>query len=390
MPAAPTDPGATVVSGFDHREERMDRVAHRARVAGLALILTVVPLAALARPAAAATPAGHVYVETNAASGNAVVAFDRDANGHLTYAQTVATGGLGIAPTSVGSQGAVAITPNERHLLAVNAGSDDVSIFDVTARGLVLADVQPVGDRPVSVAVHRRIVYVLNQGDDTIQGLWITDTGRLAPIAGSTRPLSTAGASGAEVAFSPNGHVLAVTEKATQTIDTYFVRAGSHRAVGPKVQSSAGATPFGFQFGPDGRLYVSEAPGSAVSSYDVTRAGRIGVVSASVPDLQAAACWLVVNADGTSAYVANAGSANVSQYAISSDGSLSLVGTGANGATSPGPVDLDLTDGGGFLYVLDSGSGAISAFSVVSSDGSLTAIAGPNGLAIGYAGLIAV
>ncbi|MGZ4150535.1 MAG: hypothetical protein ACXVQJ_10870 [Actinomycetota bacterium] len=119
----------------------MNRVIHRARVAGLALIFTLVPVAALAHPAAAATPAGHVYVQTNAASGNAVVAFNRDSAAHLTYDETVATGGLGIAPTSVGSQGAVAITPNERHLLAVNAGSDDVSIFDITARGLVLADV---------------------------------------------------------------------------------------------------------------------------------------------------------------------------------------------------------------------------------------------------------
>jgi 6-phosphogluconolactonase (cycloisomerase 2 family) len=67
-----------------------------------------------------------------------------------------------------------------------------------------------------------------------------------------------------------------------------------------------------------------------------------------------------------------------------------LVGDGANGATSAGPVDLDLSDGDGFLYVLASGSGAISAFSVASGDGSLTAIAGPSGLASGYAGLIAV
>jgi hypothetical protein len=30
----------------------------------------------------------------------------------------------------------------------VNAGSDDVSIFDITSGGLSLADVQAVGDRP--------------------------------------------------------------------------------------------------------------------------------------------------------------------------------------------------------------------------------------------------
>ena len=140
---------------------------------------------------------------------------------------------------------------------------------------------------------------------------------------------------------------------------------------------------------------ISPGASSSVPGTYVAGRGRSGVpttgvvVSASVPDHQAAACWLVVNAAGTSAYVANAGSANVSRYTIASNGSLTLVGTGANGATAAGPVDLDLSDGDGFLYVLASGSGAISAFSVA-SDGSLTAIAGPTGLATGYAGLIAV
>jgi 6-phosphogluconolactonase (cycloisomerase 2 family) len=99
---------------------------------------------------------------------------------------------------------------------------------------------------------------------------------------------------------------------------------------------------------------------------------------------------LVVTSDGRFAYTANAGSADVSQYAIASNGAVSLVGTGANGATAAGPVDLDVSDGDGFLYVLSSGAGAISAFSVDPSDGSLTSIAGVSGLASGYAGLVAV
>lgn len=58
-----------------------------------------------------------------------------------------------------------------------------------------------------------------------------------------------------------------MTEKATQTIDTYVV--GYGYAIGPKVQASNGATPFGFRFGHDGRLYVSEAspaPGFSVNA----------------------------------------------------------------------------------------------------------------------------
>lgn len=357
------------------------------RSAALAAILTVVPIG-WAQPASAAAPSGHVYVQTNGAGGNAVVAFERAADGTLTYDETVATGGLGIAPTSLGSQAAIAITANERFLLAVNAGSDDVSLLRITAGGLRLADVRPVGDRPVSVAVHRRLVYVLNQGDDTIQALRITDDGTLKNLSRSTRSLSGTDVGGAQVALSPDGALVAVTEKVTNVIDTYVVR-DNGRARGPRVQPSAGAVPFGFQFGPDGRLYVSEAPGSAASSYRVGDAGRLRVISASVPNGQIAACWVAVTEDGRFAYTANAGSANVSQYTIGAKGALALVGNGANGATDPGPVDLDVSDGDGFLYVLSSGSGSISAFAIDAGDGSLTAMTGASGLPAGGAGLVA-
>ena len=365
----------------------MSRIIRWVRSAALSLIVAVVPIA-VSQPASASEPAGHVYVQTNAAAGNAVVSFDRGANGSLTLDQTVTTGGLGTS-AGLGDQGALAITQDGDHLLAVNAGSDDVSLFAVTDEGLELADVQTVGDRPVSVAVSGKLVYVLNQGADTIQGLRITGADTLVAIPNSTRPLSGTNVDAAQIAFSPDGSLLAVTEKATQKIDTYVVRPNG-RAMGPNVQASFGATPFGFQFGPDGRLYVSEAPTSSVSSYRVNAAGTLSVISGSVTNHQAAACWLVVTSDGRFAYTANAGSANVSQYTIAANGAVSLVGTGANGATAAGPVDLDVSDGDDFLYVLSSGAGAISAFSVDPSDGSLTSIAGVSGLASGYAGLVAV
>jgi 6-phosphogluconolactonase (cycloisomerase 2 family) len=368
----------------------MTRLTRWARATGLASILLAVAIAA-AEPAAAGRDretSGHVYVQTNAAAGNAVVAFERHADGRLTQDETVLTGGLGTS-SGLGDQAAIAITTDHRHLLAVNAGSDDVSLFEIDDDGLELADVQPVGDRPVSVAVHENLVYVLNQGADTIEALRITDEDTLVNVPRSSRPLSTTNANAAEVGFSPDGRLLAVTEKDTQTISAYLVRPNG-RAVGPNAQPSSGATPFGFQFGPDGRLYVSEAPGSAASSYDVDDAGTLSPISASVPNHQAAACWLVVTSDGRFAYTANADSANVSQYAIDAHGALSLVGDGASGATDPGPVDLDVSDGDGFLYVLNSGSGSISAFSVDPDDGSLTAIGGVSGLATGGVGLIAV
>ena len=62
---------------------------------------------------------------------------------------------------------------------------------------------------------------------------------------------------------------------------------------------------------------------------------------------------------------------------------------GVAGTTAPDAVDLDLSEGDGFLYVLGSSSGAITGFSVNASDGSVSGVGGVSGLAAGYAGLIA-
>jgi 6-phosphogluconolactonase (cycloisomerase 2 family) len=373
--------------GSVHRPERgdgMSRVSKLVRSAIVAMSLAVVPLSN-AGPALAVAPAGHVYVQTNSASGNAVVSFARAANGALTHEETVPTGGRGLG-AGLGSQAALAITADGDHLLVVNAGSDNVSIFDITSDGLELADRQRVGDRPVSLDVHGSLVYVVNQGADTILGLRITDDGELTRLRGSRRVLSGSGVDAAQIAFSPSGRILAVTEKATQTIDTWLLRADD-RPRRVKAQHSEGATPFGFEFGPDGRLYVSEAPTSSVSSYDVSARGAIDPITSVLSNGQGAACWLVVSADGDHAYTGNTSTANVSRYGIAANGTLSLE-AGIAGTTPPGTVDLDLTDGDGFLYALSS-SGAITGFSVDPGDGSLTA-AGGVGLAAGHAGLIAV
>ena len=360
----------------------MSRVSKFVRSAVVALFVAVVPLSN-AGPAFATAPAGHVYVQTNAAAGNAVVSFARASNGALTYEETVSTGGLGTS-AGLGSQASLAITADGDNLLTVNAGSDDVSIFDITSGGLELADRQPVGDRPVSVDVRGRLVYVVNQGADTIQGLRITDEGTLAKLPNSVRALSGSGVGAAQVAFSPDGRLLAVTENATQTI----VLRSNGRPSAANAQHSEGATPFGFEFGPDGRLYVSEAPTSSASSYDVAANGEIDPITSVLSNGQGAACWLVVSSDGDHAYTANAAAANVSRYGIASNGALSLE-AGVAGTTAPGAVDLDLTDGDGFLYVLSSSSGAITGFSVNAGTGALTAAGGVSGLAAGYAGLIA-
>jgi 6-phosphogluconolactonase len=84
-------------------------------------------------------PFGNVYVESNATDGNAVLVYERALDGRVRFATSIKTGGTGTG-IDLGSQGAVALSDDERWLVAVNAGSDDVSLFEVQPRGLRLVD----------------------------------------------------------------------------------------------------------------------------------------------------------------------------------------------------------------------------------------------------------
>jgi len=340
-------------------------------------------------------PAGAVYTMSNAVSGNHILVFDRRVDGALTPAGAVDTGGAGTGG-GLGNQSAVVLTDDGRWLLAVNAASNDVTIFEVGRHGLRWMDLAPSGGiQPVSLAVHEDVVYVLNAGSDNISGLRIGRHGRLSPLAGSTRALSGSGTGPAEVAFSPNGRLLVVTEKGTNLIDTFHV--GRDDRPGPaQSHVSNGATPFGFAFGKRGQIFVSEAFGgaanaSAVSSYETDADGTLDLISGSIPTHQTAACWILVSKGGRFLYTTNTGSGSISGYAIDHDGTLDLLtADGRTGDTQPGsaPIDLASSDDGRFLYSLNSASHAIGVFRI-ERDGGLATLPFLNGLPAGANGLAA-
>ena len=350
-------------------------------------------VASLALGAGRGAP-GAVYTLTNQTSGNAVAIFDRSANGVLTFAGEVPTGGLGTGG-ALDSQGAVVLSEDARWLLAANAGSDDISVFAVTPSGLThVQRIASGGVRPVSIAIRNRLVYVLNVGGSGgIAGFVQDRSGELTPIAGSSRPLSGPDAGAAQISFTPDGGALIVTERFTNVIDVYTLNEDG-LASEPQVHPSAGATPFGFDFGKRGTLVVSEAFGgapdaSAASSYFVGRDGALSLVTGSLGTTESSACWLVVSKDGRFAYAANTGSNTVTGYAIGQDGTLTLLD--ADGVTGPGadagPADIGLSQDGQFLYVLTRGTNSVTGFERRTSDGSLERASVVDGLPVGAVGL---
>jgi 6-phosphogluconolactonase len=366
-------------------------LSRRARRAlGLGLVLSALGVGAT--DALAKSSPRAVYTLTNSAAGNAVQAFDRAPDGSLASDGAFATGGNGTGG-GLGNQSALVL--ERKRLFAVNGGSDSISAFKVHGDGLELVDtVGSGGDQPISLTVHRGLLYVLNAGGaGNVHGFTFSHGGDLSPLARSARPLSGSATGPAQVSFDPRGRTLVVTEKDTNLIDTYEVNRHTGLASGPNPQPAAGTTPFGFAFDPRGHLIVSEAFGgaadaSAVSSYAVED-GIIDPITPSATTTETAACWIVVTRDGRFTYTTNTGSASISGYRIGHGGELTLLDAdGVTGVTGPGPIDMALTRASRFLYSLNSGNGTISGFRV-GEDGSLTPIGGAGGLSAAANGLAA-
>jgi 6-phosphogluconolactonase (cycloisomerase 2 family) len=359
--------------------------------AALALTLVFMPPASRAE---IRTGAGALFTMDNAAGGNHVLAYSRAADGTLSFLGEFATGGSGTGG-GLGNQGALILSRSGRWLFTCNAGSDEISVFRVTPQGLQLTDkVGSGGRRPISLALHRNLLYVLNAGGlvgdaDNVTGFRFFN-GELSPLADSTRPLSAVNTDPAQINFSRDGNVLVVTEKATSVIDTYTVN--DEGLIDEHQQfASVGQTPFGFGFRRE-VLIVSEAFGgapdaSAVSSYEVADDGSLQIISPSVPTTETAACWIVVTRNGLFAYASNTGSGTISGYRVGRDGTLHLLNNdGVTATTGSGPIDLALSRNSRYLYSLNSGDGTISAFRV-NADGSLSSLLGVAGIPAGANGL---
>lgn len=335
-----------------------------------------------------------LFTQSNAAAGNQIQIFVSAPDGSITQRDPVATGGTGTGG-GLGNQGALAFAQHGRILLAVNAGSNDVSAFAVNKDKLTLIGRTPSGGvRPVSIAVDDDLVYVLNAGGSgNVAGFRLSFGGKLTPIANASRPLSGAATTNAaQVGFNREGSTLVVTERATNNIVAFPVDYEGKLGA-PVINTSNGRTPFGFEFTRRDTLLVSEAfggaaNGSALSSYDLDdENGKLEVVTGSAPTGQTAACWVATARGGRFAYVTNTGSGTITGYSVDRTGALRRLGdNGATASVGGGPTDAYTEDR--FLFVISPSIGQIVSFSI-GSGGALVKAGSSFGLSTSATGLVA-
>jgi 6-phosphogluconolactonase len=327
-----------------------------------------------------------LYTQTNGLK-NQVLAYQLNRWGDVVNSQHYGTA------AGLGNQDALAVSRDQRFLFAINAGSNDVSVFRVTHKGLVLTDrAMEMGMKPVSISVHDDLVYVANAGDDSIFGFkFDSKKGKLKPMKNSHRKLGGMATGVADIQFDKDGDTLVITEKAANKITSVTLN-DDGLPVNIMSINSTGNTPFGFAFGKRGQLFVSNAEGGAanastVSAYKLKESGKLEPIGNAVAAGQTAACWLVTTPNGRMAFTANTPADSISTFAIDKTGHPRLLMPQA--ATASKPTDLAISRDGDMLYSLNNGDNSIGIYRV-SRSGEIIPMAPITNIPAGATGLVSM
>ena len=329
-----------------------------------------------------------LFVQTNNPAGNQVLVYERAATGSLALAEAVDTGGTGgrlegSVVDPLASQGSLVYSSRHRRLVAVNAGSNTVSVLGLDANRLRLRQVLgSSGAFPVSATIHGDLLYVLNAREGgSITGFRLTSD-QFVPIQGSTRSLQLDRISGpaefvntpGQISFTPGGQQLVITTKANGgLIDVFTVGTDGRPSNTFVANSTLTSIPFGFIFDNYGHLAVTDAGSSSLSTYSVPADGTVELIASQSDDGQAM-CW-VAQTDGN-LYVADAGSDNLTGYRTDVAGKPTVF---TKVETRSGPIDLVATRDGRFLYLEVGGAGGVDGYRV-NRDGTLTQFVSVSGL----------
>jgi hypothetical protein len=336
---------------------------------------------------------GHVYLDGNTVGENTIAAYDRAPNGSLTPTpgSPFAIGGAGLG-AGLGSQGAIQLADHGRFVLAADAGSNQISVLRVNSDGSLTptagSPFASDGVKPVSIAVHDNLVYVANDGNSTTSanytGFYLTPFGQLIHL-----PFSTVQAPGAandlgDVLFNSTGTNLVGTEVASSQIDSFRVHPFGYLSAAPgSPYPGQGLGAFGSAFSPTvpNQLFVTNPHNvgndvGTVSAFNVAGDGRLfSIGNSPTADLQNGPCWVAVAPNGRFVFVVNTGSGSVSRFSVGFAGNLTLLGTSpVNDNGGVGGTDAAISPDGQNLYINETAAHGVAEMTV--NGGNLTELPG--------------
>lgn len=231
-----------------------------------------------------------------------------------------------------------------------------------------------------------KFAYVANEGDNTISASSINPTTGLltpvpsSPFAAGTGPLS--------VTSDPAGKFSYVANQVAGTISAYSI----DPVTGAILQTTgspflAGSGPASVTVDPSGRFaYAANQVSNTVSAYSIlSTSGALTPITGSPFALpltsEKGPFSVTVEPRGLFAYIANQGSSDIANFLINSttgglsNGNSTLIYVPGGSGSAPVSVAVDPT--GNFVYVANSGSNNVSAYSIADpAGGTLSLISG--------------
>ena len=320
-------------------------------------------------------PATIVYVESNKAAANSILAYQRDAQGRLTPLGEFPTGGQGVFDLSLDlgpfdSDQDLIVNAEHTLLFAVNSGSDTIAVFNIQADGRLTpvagSPFPSGGANPVSVGLARETLVVVNKAMDPARPALNQPnyaTFHVMPNGALAGPLSTSpavsGSSPTQADLSPGKRLVFDAQFLGGMLRSFFIEAAGTLTpidlqplpASEFAGSSAPRAPLGLWSHPrQPILYVGFVTINRLGVYTYDAVGHLTFVR-TVPNSGTAICWLRNNEAGTRLYTSNTGDGSVSVYDTTAPlapveiQKLKLKGVG-------NPLQLDLDPRGDFLYVI--------------------------------------
>jgi len=321
----------------------------------------IIAMAALLGPAltAAAGSGNGVYVSTNPNGPNTVEAFKRNTKtGLLTSVGSFDTGGYGL--TAINGAQSHAVVCTQTHVFVTNAGSNEFSVFRIRNNsGLELVTTVPsLGVRPVSIAIFRKTLYVLNQGQPGVAparcvGFSIDTEEDPVELDVSAVEFEAADVP-TDIFFTQNGVRLVVLQNGANAIDTFTVGADGGLTAQRRLTGING--PVGGAKHPRQPFvaFAALADGTAPGVISIRATGTS--IPAIVTDITAVddvdPCWAATTPNGKRLWTSNFQPASLSLYSVKSNGRLAAVSNYTPTSDSPGALDIAVDPRGKFLYQL--------------------------------------
>lgn len=329
------------------------------------------------------TMGGHLYMQTNEIR-NCIVHYHRGADGKLTEAERIPTGGAGSgvfkpvsgqesAPNAFEGAASVIVSPDKRFLFTTNGGDNSVSSFSIGKEGsLTLLDVKRTGNvvegrsgtaKSLGYAPSTRTLYVLHSfGPDHLRLISVDKEGRLTPrperytantmskpnriptmvvvapdekfvLVGTTfdQP-AHANPDGSPILWvtGPNGTPHSIASNAPDPDGLLVFPVNGDGALGmATLQDGGGGSPFFplFLRGRPNTFILGFAVADGISINTLGEDGRVSTGPVVPISTEAGKptelCWLSVSPDDRLVYATNFGYSNLSSYRI--DGNVATI-----------------------------------------------------------------